>query len=259
MKHYIITTVLAFAAVVACAAGTKAKTGKGQKSAIVMSYNIFHGEGMDGVTSYERIARIVTGCNADVVAMQEVDSATERSNGAYVLGEIARAAGMHCEFARAIPYGGGAYGIGILSKEKPISVKRVPLPGREEARVLLVVEFANYYMGCMHLSLTPDDQMASLPIIRKMAATLDKPFLLAGDWNVEPSDAFISEISKDAVLFNDTTLATWPADKPNVMIDYISAWRSTFTPRKVKASYFKVLPETVASDHRPVVAKVVWR
>lgn len=249
---------LAFAAVVACAAGTKAKQGKGQKQAIVMSYNIYHGEGLDGVTSYERIARIVKGCNADVVAMQEVDSVTGRSNGADVLAEIARAAGMHHVFARAIPYDGGAYGIGIISKEKPLSVKRVPLPGREEARVLLVVEFADYYMGCTHLSLTPEGQMASLSIIKNVAETLDKPFFLAGDWNAEPTDKLISEISKDVILFNDTSLNTHPSDNPNVTIDYISAWKSTITAHKMKAAYFKVLPEKVASDHRPVVAKVVW-
>ena len=258
MRHYIITMVLAFAAVAACTAGTRTKAAKAKHSAVVMSYNIRHGVGMDEVTSYERIARVITGCGADVVAVQEVDSVTERSSRADVLDEIARLTGMHHVFARAIPYGGGAYGIGILSKEKPLSVKRVPLPGREEERVLLVVEFGNYYMGCMHLSLTPADQMASLPIIRGVAKGLDKPFFLAGDWNVHPDDPLIASISRDVQLFNDTSLYTFPADKPDEMLDYISVWKSTVAGRNVKAEYFKVLPEPVTSDHRPVVARIEW-
>ena len=166
---------------------------------------------------------------------------------------------MHHVFARAIMFEGGSYGIGILSKEKPLSVKRIPLPGREEARMLLVVEFADYCMGCMHLSLTPADQMASLPIIKKVASKLRKPFFLAGDWNASPSDPFISAISKSATLFNDTTKCTFPADRPDVLLDYISAWKSTVSGRNCRSLWFKVLPEAVASDHRAVAAKIVWR
>ena len=48
--------------------------------------------------------------------------------------------------------------------------------GREEARVLLLAEFDDYYIGCTHLSLTPEDQLASLDVVRKIASRLDKPF-----------------------------------------------------------------------------------
>lgn len=257
----VFAAVFLLSAMAAGAAFGNSRGGKGraQKSAVVMSYNIRHGEGIDGKTDYSRIVRVITVCNADVVAVQEVDSVTLRSNGNDVLAAIAAEAGMHHVFARAITFEGGSYGIGILSKEKPLSVKRVPLPGREESRMLLVVEFADYYMGCMHLSLTPADQMASLPIINKVASQLRKPFFLAGDWNVSPSDPFISAIGKNATLFNDTTQCTFPADRPDVLLDYISAWKSTVAGRKCGSRWFKVLPEAVASDHRAVAAEIVWR
>ena len=50
----------------------------------------------------------------------------------------------------------------------------------------------------------------------------------------------------------DLTEATFPADKPEIRIDYI-AWY----PREAfRLLDFKVIDETVASDHRPIVAEL---
>lgn len=220
----------------------------------VVSYNIRHGEGMDGKTDYARIARHFLDQHADVVAVQEVDSVTGRSGGQDVLKRLADAAQMHPTFARAIAFDGGAYGVGILSREQPLSVRRIPLPGREEARVLLVAEFADYYVACTHLSLTPDDQLASLPILREVAAAAQKPFFLAGDWNAQPSDPFIRQLRKDFTLLNNLKLPTWPADVPKDLIDYVAVWKHF--PHRVKRQDFTVIPDTVSSDHRPIVARV---
>lgn len=220
----------------------------------IVSYNIRHGEGIDGKTDYARIARIFTEQEADVVAVQEVDSVTGRSRGNDVLQELAEAAGMHPTFARAIAFDGGAYGIGILSKEAPLSVQRIPLPGREEARVLIVAEFERFFFGCTHLSLTPEDQLASLPVIRQAASAMKKPFILAGDWNAVPTEPFIQEIQQDVTLLNDLTQPTWPSDVPETMIDYIGVWKTTGP--HIKATHTAVLPYSVSSDHRPVVVKV---
>ena len=70
-------------------------------------------------------------------------------------------------------------GIGMLSKEKPLSSRYLPLPGREEARALLVVEFEKYIYCCTHLSLTEEDRMLSLPIIREVATKAQKPLFIA--------------------------------------------------------------------------------
>ena len=48
----------------------------------VLTYNIRHGEGMDGVYDLGRIAEIIRGAHPDVVALQEVDRGTERSGRA---------------------------------------------------------------------------------------------------------------------------------------------------------------------------------
>ena len=82
----------------------------------LMSYNIHNGIGLDEVTDYARIGEMIKSHNPDIVAIQEIDSATTRSNGAYVLGEIAKVAGMKDYYAPAIDYRGGKYGIGVLCK-----------------------------------------------------------------------------------------------------------------------------------------------
>lgn len=110
----------------------------------LMTYNVHNCIGTDRQTDIERIAAIVRRQAPDVVAVQEVDSATQRSGGRYVLGELASLTGMHANFARAIDFQGGAYGIGVLSKRKPLSCTMCPLPGREEERALLVVEFPGF-------------------------------------------------------------------------------------------------------------------
>lgn len=145
-------------------------TAQAQNNLRLMTYNIRNATGMDGVTDYQRIADVIVREGAEVVAVQEVDSMTRRSGGHYVLGEVASRARMHASFAPAINYDGGKYGIGILSKKEPLRVKAIGLPGREEARALLMAEFDDYVYCCTHLSLTEEDRMASLALIEKFAA-----------------------------------------------------------------------------------------
>ena len=220
----------------------------------IISYNIHHGEGLDGKTDYKRIGQMIRNQQADIVALQEVDSVTGRSGHKDVLREIANEALMYPVFARAIAYDGGAYGVGLLSKTHPLQVRRIPLPGKEEPRVLLLAEFEDYWIGCTHLSLTHEDQLASLPTIRQFASGIQKPFLLAGDWNALPGDATLREIEKDFNLLNNTGQQTYPADKPNQLLDYIAVWKHTGKRFLKKNS--SVIPDTQSSDHRPVAAHI---
>ena len=87
----------------------------------IMSYNVRNGKGMDGVRDIERVAQVIKSAEADVVAVQELDSMTNRSGKKYVLGEIAALTKMHAEFFPAIEFDGGKYGIGILSKKNNIT------------------------------------------------------------------------------------------------------------------------------------------
>lgn len=222
----------------------------------IMSYNVRNGRGMDNVTNFQRIADAIKKANPDVVAIQELDSVTGRSGQTDVLRELAERTLMYHTFAPAISYDGGKYGIGMLSKEKPLSYYYLSLPGREEVRALLLVEFEKYVYCCTHLSLTEADRMNSLPIIRKEAAAFSKPFFIGGDWNAHPDSEFIKAIQKDFVFLTNPGQFTFPADKPDETIDYIAAYAKDTTSFTRLSS--AVLNEPSASDHCPIVADIVF-
>lgn len=251
---------------------TKAQTPTGKIRLRVASYNIQHGMGMDGRLDYLRTARVLEKINADVVAVQEVDSMTRRTGHTYALGEIADAMRYYASYAAAIDFDGGRYGIGILSRQRPLRIERRTLPGREEARAIIVAEFKDYVFAATHLSLTEEDRMASLAIITEMARASRKPFIIAGDMNAEPGSTFIGELEKDFHICSKNA-KSWPADSPQACLDYIAAYKSYGDVKRPGAddewaNYRPYVGEpavtlnaqvvnTQASDHRPIYADIV--
>ena len=216
----------------------------------LMSYNIRNTKGMDNVRNVQRIANVINNEAPDVVAVQELDSMTTRSNQTYVLAEVAERTQMHASYAPAISFQGGKYGIGILSKEQPLSIRTFPLPGREEERMLMIAEFKDYLFACTHLSLTEEDRLASLDIIKNSASTSNKPFFLAGDLNDTPDSKFIKSLQQDFQILTNTKKPTYPAPEPKETIDYIAAWKEN-TDNFANLST-QVVEEPLASDHRPI-------
>ncbi len=220
----------------------------------LMSYNIKNANGMDNVCSFQRIANVINNAAPDVVAIQEADSMTNRSGRKYVLGEIAERTQMYAYFAPAIDYDGGKYGIGLLTKQIPLRLQTVSLPGREEARALILAEFEDYVYCCTHLSLTEGDRMKSLEIIKQLTASCKKPLFLAGDMNDVPESGFIKELQKDFQLLTNAGQRTFPSPEPEETLDYIVALKSTANGFARIAA--RVLDEPVASDHRPVLVEL---
>ena len=222
----------------------------------IMSYNIRNGRGLDNVSNIQRTADVINKVRPNVVAVQEVDSVTGRSGQTDILRVLADKTLMFPVYAPAINYDGGKYGIGMLSKEKPLSYRYLALPGREEERALLIVEFEKYIYCCTHLSLTGEDRLASLDIIRKEAAKANKPLFIAGDFNAHPDSEVIQEVQKDFVILTNTKQPTFPADEPTETIDYIAAYAKDTTAFTRLSAY--VVNEPAASDHRPIVAEIAF-
>ena len=225
-----------------------------ENSIRLMCYNIRNARGMDDVTDYQRIADVVNAAKPDIIAIQELDSVTNRSNKVDVLDVLSRNTLMFPTYAAAIDFDGGKYGIGVLSKEKPLSVKRIPLPGREEARMLHIVELEAYYFGCTHFSLNAEDRLEAVAIIKREAERLDKPFFLAGDMNSSPDSPVQEAMNESFTALTSPKQYTFPATDPNVCIDYIYGYNgkddwSRLTNRGVIAA-------EVASDHRPLYAEI---
>ena len=225
-----------------------------QNTLKLMSYNIKNANGMDNVCNFQRIANVINNASPDVVAIQEVDSMTNRSRQKYVLGEIADRTQMHGYFAPAIDYDGGKYGIGLLTKQVPLRLQTLPLPGREEARTLILAEFADYIYCCTHMSLTEEDRMKSLELVKAFTSSSTKPLFLAGDMNAEPESGFIKELQKDFQILSNPKQHTFPAPDPKETIDYIAMLKQNAKGFAVISA--KVINEPMASDHRPILVEL---
>ena len=218
----------------------------------IMSYNVRHCAGMDLVVDYDRTSAVIVQQQPDVVALQELDSMTGRSEHLDQLGELANRTGYHPVFGAAIEFDGGQYGVGILTHDMPVSTKRIPLPG-EEPRVLLVAELEDFVIACTHLDLEEAQRLASVPLIVEEAQRWQKPFLLAGDWNEIPDSELFKGMTQFFTILSGNE-ATYPADEPTECIDYVAAFNG-----RAEAIDSLVIDEPEASDHRPLVVRVQLR
>ncbi len=223
----------------------------------VMTYNVRNCNGLDNIYSCERIAQIITNENVEAVALQELDSMTRRYPGEDVLKNLADLTGMYHTFGASIEFMGGKYGVGILTKEKPLSWKRVPLPCRSEPRSLLIVELEDYYFCSTHLSLHAEDRLTSAQIITEELSKLDKPAIVAGDFNATPDEESIKQLKQSFHFAESPTKYTFPANEPDIEIDYIGLSRTQANAINEVDSY--VVEAPVESDHRPLVSELKFK
>lgn len=221
----------------------------------IASYNVRNAKGMDNVVDFDRVAKVINNMGAHAVAIQELDSATARSNGLVVLDELARRTNMFASYNASIAFDGGKYGNGILTKEKPLVQEAIALPGREEQRSLLIVELKYFVLCCTHLSLNEEDRQASIKLIQKYTEKYtSKPVFLAGDLNASPNAIEIRDLSQNWILLTDSTQATFPSDGPTEVIDYIFLKSNSKLDHSVITT--KVVNESMASDHRPLWVEI---
>ena len=233
--------------------GYATKYPKIENTVRLMSYNIQNAKGMDNVVDYQRVADVIIKMAPDAVALQELDSVTNRSKQVDVLSRLASLTAMYSVYSASISFEEGKYGIGVLSKEKPVSWERISLPGREEARSALMVEFKDYVLCCTHFSLNPKDRLASVAIIDRAVNDFDKPVILAGNINARPSSSVLDAFRENWTILSDTAKLTFPSDAPNRTVDYIMGYK----PKGQAYSVWQTnVVKTLASDHLPLFADV---
>lgn len=221
-----------------------------------MTYNVHNCKGTDGVVDYKRVADVISAHNLDVVALQELDSLTTRYPDQDVLKNLADHTGMYPTFGAAIDKSGGKYGVGVLTKEKPLSYYRVPLPCSSEPRVMLVVELKDYYFCCTHFSLLAEYREQAVDIIIAEAAKLTKPMILAGDLNATRDQASIQTLANHFHIFEKPISPnTFPSSTPTKEIDYICLYKGRGAEAVVSEHWVPLV--SVASDHRPVVIEML--
>ena len=217
----------------------------------IVSYNIHHGEGTDEKLSVWRVGCAVLSENPRFAGIQEVDRKTERVKGADSCRTLEKVTGLHATYAKTIDLQGGEYGIAVLSREIPQTVKRVPLPGAEP-RMLLLCEFDDCWFGTTHLAVESEKaRTESVEIIRReVAACSGKPVFLTGDWNAKSDSTVLDGLREFLTVVSEEREPTCGES----CIDYVavdSAHRGEFAVRGRR-----VVPNEKASDHRPIVVEV---
>ncbi len=227
----------------------------------IATYNIKHGAGMDGRVDLERTARAIEALNADVVALQEVDLGVGRSGGVNQVNELARVLGMHPAFGAFMPYGGGHYGMALLSRHPIVDARSLRLPGGNEPRVALSARLRHtcgqdVRVVCVHFDWVRDDgyRFAQARAVAQHLESLSEPHVLLGDFNDVRGSRTLELFESVADHVAREGAPTFPSDGPDREIDFLfhsrpAPGRPGWTVRSVK-----VMPEAVASDHRPVRA-----
>lgn len=185
------------------------------------SYNILHGkqddEGMRG------IAKNITENQIDIIGIQEIDRGTRRSGGRDTLKLLSEATGYeYYAFFKTISYGGGDYGIGILSRYPIISTKKLLLDdsdGAEKralgyAKIDLNGREISFFVT--HLSFDfAEGRVRQIRQIGEILAEYDD-FVLAGDFNTSDFGIYESIAGAKTLNKREAPVVTFPEDLSSI-------------------------------------------
>ncbi|MGC3957115.1 MAG: endonuclease/exonuclease/phosphatase family protein [Verrucomicrobiota bacterium] len=229
----------------------------------VMTYNIHHGEGVDGRVDMARIAELIKQERADIVALQEVDKGVRRTALRDLTAELASLTGMTGVFSNNFPYQGGEYGNAVLSR---FPVKRwtnqhyqMIRPNEQRGILALMLDVRGREVVFMntHIDSRPDDaerwlNVGEIEVLAEKCGA--RPVILCGDFNNLPQGRVYERLTR---TFQDTWTKvgvgdgfSFPAKGANRRIDYI--W---FTRPDVVKPLKAWLPQSEASDHLSLVAE----
>jgi endonuclease/exonuclease/phosphatase family metal-dependent hydrolase len=213
----------------------------------LVSWNVQHGVPTPlGPADLARALPQVSGLDADIVALQELDQGRTRSGGVDQPAMVADALRAVAVFAPALHRGGG-YGVGLFVRGEVVRSWLDRLAGPGEARVLLVaeVELADgpWTVATTHLSTTRAVARAQLAQVASLLAGRPGPLVLAGDCNLGAPSVRALLPGLDLVPGGPTHSAR--RGRPDRRIDHVAVRGATVAGERVVR-----LP---VSDHLAVV------
>lgn len=238
---------------------------------VVMSYNIRHcapyeGSGVTTTPDVENVAAVIKSKKPDVVMLQEVDKETTRSLGIDQGKRIAELAGYpYQSFFKLMDYRGGEYGLSIMSSKQLKDTHTYMLPetiGNVTVQSNAIVGSATISVDGQdvtilntHLSVYQTDRDVQVPyIITEILNNINRPVLLAGDFNATPSNNTIKLLDEAGYTRTNTDASkfTIPSDAPNRELDYIMY----YPKNRFRVMSHVVVTGTNASDHLPIISVI---
>ena len=232
----------------------------------VLCYNIHYGQGTDGKYDIERLANAITKSKPDLVALQEVDVGVKRSGRVHEAQRLEELTGLEVRMGPTQHYQGGLFGNAVLSRYPISDVVIQPLPYTESTparttyprgaiavTVQLTESIPLRFISTHFQHNVAEDRLAEAKEINRLFGkqTDRVATILAGDMNATPGSEPITELERHWTNAIDReSTPTAPATKPTSRIDYVF-YQPTKRFRLVGS---EVIPESVASDHRPVLA-----
>ncbi|MFE4795634.1 endonuclease/exonuclease/phosphatase family protein [Streptomyces sp. NPDC056708] len=247
----------------------------------VATYNIHAGAGMDNVFDLDRQTAELRSLDADVIGLQEVDVHWgTRSEWRDLAAELAERLHMQVSFAPIYsldPDTPGTprreFGVAVLSRYRILSAENheitrlstqdpnpVPAPAPGFGEVVLRVKGLPLHVYVTHLDYRGDPSVRTAQVAdtRRIMAEDEAPGrqkvrqILLGDFNAAPAAPELAPLWEKLTDIEPGG-PTYPAQDPVQRIDYVAVSKDSVRVRDAAVA------ETLASDHRPVVADLLLR
>ncbi|MFE3906744.1 endonuclease/exonuclease/phosphatase family protein [Streptomyces sp. NPDC059153] len=247
----------------------------------VATYNIHAGAGMDNVFDLDRQAAELRSLDADVIGLQEVDVHWgTRSEWRDLAAELAERLHMQVSFAPIYSLDPGTpgaprreFGVAVLSRYRIVSAENheitrlstqdpnpVPAPAPGFGEVVLRVKGLPVHVYVTHLDYRGDPSVRTAQVAdtRRVMAEDEAPGrqkvrqILLGDFNAAPAAPELAPLWEELTDIEPGG-PTYPAQDPVRRIDYVAVSKDSVRVRDAAVA------ETLASDHRPVVADLLLR
>lgn len=235
----------------------------------VVTFNIAHGKGRDGIVNIERQANMINSYKPDIVFLQEIDMYTKRAGDRNQIQEFSgRVYLPYCSMETNITLEDGYYGDGIISRF-PISFSTnylMPLTNlnHEQRGILcnrITLGTAKMNLFSVHLSTYEDERILAVKELMRIIKKINKDeiIIVGGDFNVgvtrlgkgrythERKEEYEEyDILKRILLQTENREDTWFSNLGQGCIDTI------FYSENIKLRKFETIHTNGVSDHEAI-------